>query len=1186
MVKQRMSTADVAAEVASLRARGIVGMRVTKYVPFRFSLHTCMHTCIPPNLTLSSPTTHDICSIYDINPKTYVLKFARSGDAADKLLLLIESGTRFHSIDTMPPKSDSPSNFTLKLRKHIRTRRLESIRQLGVDRIVQLAFGTCNVILELYAGGNVILADSKSYEVLTLLRSHRDDSKGVATMARHIYPIHTVRLRKPLERIEFETQLARTMQSEEEGGKGGGGNNVPTVKAVLAAVLPYGPSVAEHCLLTAGVNPLDQSLDDKQVDAVLGAVREFEKWLDGLCDDGDVGDESSGSGARPPNTNAAPGGVILLKNSSTSGSSQPVYEECEPLLPGGKRFQRLVKEPTTTTPTTISFNSFDAAMNAYFSHIQGQRAEAQQEQRESAALQKLEAIRKDNQHRVVALSKETEAAERRASLIELNLEAVDAALNAVREALAAGSDWQDLGRVIKEEKKGGNPVARLIDSLHLEKNAITLLLKDPHVDEDEEDEGGGQREEKVDVNLDLSAYANARAHFDARKKHADKARRTVEAHEKALGAAEKKAQEALLKIQQQRIGGGTGGGGGGNQAKAAAALRKPYWFERFHWFISTENYLIVSGRNAQQNELLVKRYMRRGDVYVHADLHGAASTIIRNTDASKPTPPLTLAQAGQACVCRSAAWDAKVVTSAYWVYPEQVSRTAPTGEYLTTGSFMIRGRKNYLPPQPLVMGIAWLFRLGEESVAAHLGERAPRLDAFEGAVEGQHHAGDVGGGGGDEDDDGGTDGTDDDSRKEVSALDAFLDASVETLTAATATAAVTAAAAMPQNMGATFDRYGLGNALHATYDGNSGDGDDAGSSVQEREQQQRRHLSAKERQLLKKKKATKSDRPEEVMQDTEVVDEDKEQEQKQKPTKKPPVPQTQVAKPTTTTAQKKSMSKKNKKYEDQDEEDRQLAMALLQSSGQKKDRKQRKEERKVKLAARKSAKSGLVAVEVNEEDIAKLNARLILDESEQVATSPQEEEEGEDGDGEVLSDGTTDDDGSEGMTEEEEEDNDDSKTKNVDEKEEIAQLMMAEEGVALLDDDERDKLTQLDELTGIPRPEDVVLYAIPVCAPYQVVAGYKYKVKLVPGNLKKGKAYKQAVELLTGRGASASGGGGGGGDPGSSRSMPLERELLRAVPEMDGINVMVGGVKLQVAGLQKMQQAKKNAKKTSNKKKK
>ena len=55
----------------------------------------------------------------------------------------------------MKDKSDTPSNFTLKLRKHIRTRRLEEVRQLGVDRIVDLTFGsgeaTYHIILELYA---------------------------------------------------------------------------------------------------------------------------------------------------------------------------------------------------------------------------------------------------------------------------------------------------------------------------------------------------------------------------------------------------------------------------------------------------------------------------------------------------------------------------------------------------------------------------------------------------------------------------------------------------------------------------------------------------------------------------------------------------------------------------------------------------------------------------------------------------------------------------------------------------------------------------------------------------------------------------------------------------------------------------------------------------------------------------
>ena len=41
----------------------------------------------------------------------------------------------------------------------------------------------------------------------------------------------------------------------------------------------------------------------------------------------------------------------------------------------------------------------------------------------------------------------------------------------------------------------------------------------------------------------------------------------------------------------------------------------------------------------------------------------------------------------------------------------QVSKTAPTGEYLTVGSFMVRGKKNFLPPNRLEMGLTFLFKL-------------------------------------------------------------------------------------------------------------------------------------------------------------------------------------------------------------------------------------------------------------------------------------------------------------------------------------------------------------------------------------------------------------------------------------------------------------------------------------------
>jgi hypothetical protein len=75
-----------------------------------------------------------------------------------------------------------------------------------------------------------------------------------------------------------------------------------------------------------------------------------------------------------------------------------------------------------------------------------------------------------------------------AALIEYNLEAVDAAINAVREALASGLDWRELGQMIKAERRAGNPVAGLIDSLALDKNKITVVLENFLDEEDANDE--------------------------------------------------------------------------------------------------------------------------------------------------------------------------------------------------------------------------------------------------------------------------------------------------------------------------------------------------------------------------------------------------------------------------------------------------------------------------------------------------------------------------------------------------------------------------------------------------------------------------------------------------------------------------------------------------------------------------
>ena len=80
---------------------------------------------------------------------------------------------------------------------------------------------------------------------------------------------------------------------------------------------------------------------------------------------------------------------------------------------------------------------------------------------------------------------------------------------------------------------------------------------------------------------------------------------------------------------------------------------------------------------------------------MHTDMPGAATTIIKNPS-NGPVPPITLNEAAIFEICHSRSWESKVLGTVYWVQADQVSKTAPTGLYIATGSFMVRGKRNYM----------------------------------------------------------------------------------------------------------------------------------------------------------------------------------------------------------------------------------------------------------------------------------------------------------------------------------------------------------------------------------------------------------------------------------------------------------------------------------------------------------
>jgi predicted ribosome quality control (RQC) complex YloA/Tae2 family protein len=189
----------------------------------------------------------------------------------------------------------------------------------------------------------------------------------------------------------------------------------------------------------------------------------------------------------------------------------------------------------------------------------------------------------------------------------------------------------------------------------------------------------GEREFRLDANV--SAGQNSNILFSRSKEYRQKIIGANKILEQTIKSSKKKETEKKKK-------------------------RNLEWFENYHWFYSSEGFLVIAGKDAKSNERIVKRHLKDKDIYVHAEVYGAPSTIVKVEGNTSPTDK-TLTEAGIFAVSFSRAWPAGVASSsAYWVLPSQVSKTPESGEYISTGSWIVRGKRNYMPNLPLRLQIS------------------------------------------------------------------------------------------------------------------------------------------------------------------------------------------------------------------------------------------------------------------------------------------------------------------------------------------------------------------------------------------------------------------------------------------------------------------------------------------------
>lgn len=120
------------------------------------------------------------------------------------------------------------------------------------------------------------------------------------------------------------------------------------------------------------------------------------------------------------------------------------------------------------------------------------------------------------------------------------------------------------------------------------------------------------------------------------------------------------------------------------------------WYERYHWFITSDGLLAVGGRDSSSNSALVRKHLTEQDIVFHAEIYGSPFFILKNS-AGIGEIEKSLHQVAQATVSFSRGWkDGLSSADAYWVKADQIKKGAPTGQFLPKGSFVIEGKRNYV----------------------------------------------------------------------------------------------------------------------------------------------------------------------------------------------------------------------------------------------------------------------------------------------------------------------------------------------------------------------------------------------------------------------------------------------------------------------------------------------------------
>jgi len=305
--------------------------------------------------------------------------------------------------------------------------------------------------------------------------------------------------------------------------------------------------------------------------------------------------------------------------------------------------------------------SFNEAADEYFTQMrtEGEKGEATKDYSEE--ISRIERVIEKQKATVEEMRKGVGEFKEIGDRVYASFQEIESILSGIRAAKKEGKNWMEF---LKENKiPVKNPAERSFDFSGIE------------------------------IFLDKSVPDNATLYYEKSKRAKAKLRGAEEALKKSEREL-KLAKAGKVKVEERL-------------PDEPVERHKAEWYEKFRWFISSDGFLVIGGRDAETNELLIKRHTDPTDLVFHAAVQGAPFMVIKNPD-KKEIPESTKMQAAEAAASYSSAWnDGLGSADVYAINPEQVSKTANSGEYLARGAFVVRGEREWFKGIPIRIAVGF-----------------------------------------------------------------------------------------------------------------------------------------------------------------------------------------------------------------------------------------------------------------------------------------------------------------------------------------------------------------------------------------------------------------------------------------------------------------------------------------------